>query len=106
MSHILNRTAILTLLLFCISLPSISQEVGIDLKKTKYYGKDSFLIEGTAFSDTVKESPYDRFPASYKERKVRKPVWELSKSSAGISIRFFTNSSQIGVRHEDGNAGV
>lgn len=98
MTHKKNRIHILMLLLFCISFHSISQEVSIEQKKVKYYDKDFFVIEGTAFADTVKESPYDRFPASYKNKKVRNPVWGLSKSSAGISIRFFTNSSHISVR--------
>lgn len=65
----------------------------------QYFGKDHFAIEGTAFPDSVKESPYDRLPAAYKD-KVRKDVWDLSKNAAGISIRFFTNSSRIRVRWE------
>lgn len=72
--------------------PVISSE-----NKIKYYDHDFFLIEGTTFTDSVKENLYDRFPLSYKD-KVRGPVWSLSKSSAGISIRFFTNSTSIGVR--------
>jgi hypothetical protein len=67
--------------------------------KPKYYGKEYFLIEGTVFPDVDKESPYDRFPLSYKE-KVRKEVWDLSKCSAGISIRFLSNSTAINVKWE------
>ena len=48
-------------------------------------------------AESEKESPYDRLPASYKE-KVRKQVWDLSKNSAGISIRFNTNSSAVKVK--------
>ena len=62
-----------------------------------YFGRENFLIEGTVFPDSVKESPYDRLPFSWKE-KVRKPVWDLSKSSAGLSVRFLTNSSAIHVK--------
>ena len=65
----------------------------------KYYGKDFFLIEGTTIPESEKESPYDRLPASYKE-KVRPPVWSLSKSSAGISVRFLSNSTAIRVKWE------
>ena len=60
----------------------------------KYYGMDYFLIEGTNIPDSEKESPYDRLPSSYKE-KVRAPVWNLSKNSAGITVRFLSNSSKI-----------
>jgi len=67
--------------------------------QTKFYGKEHFLIEGTIIPEHLKESPYDRLPFSYKEL-VRTPVWELSKSSAGISIRFSTNSTTLKVKWE------
>ena len=64
---------------------------------TIYYGRQHFLIEGTAISDSLKESPYDRLPISYKE-KVREPVWDLSKASAGITVRFHSNSTSINLK--------
>ena len=67
--------------------------------KVKYYDNNYFLIEGTTFQDSVKENLYDRFPSSYKV-KVREAVWSLSKSSAGISVRFSSNSTSIKVRWE------
>ena len=67
----------------------ISQYIPIE-----YYGRESFLIEGTVIPDSLKESPYDRLPISYKSI-VRDPVWDISKASAGISVRFNTNSSLI-----------
>ena len=63
----------------------------------EYYGRNSFIIEGTAIADSLKENPYDRLPISYKSI-VREPVWDLSKNSAGLSIRFKTNSSLIRVK--------
>ena len=68
-------------------------------KPIKYYGRDFFLIEGTTIADSLKESPYDRLPLSYKD-KVRKPVWNLSKSSAGITVRFNSNSTSVKVKWE------
>ena len=62
-----------------------------------YYGRQHFLIEGTAIADSLKESPYDRLPISYKE-KVREPVWDLSKASAGITVRFHSNSTSINLK--------
>ena len=70
----------------------IAQHVPIE-----YYGRELFLIEGTAIADSLKENPYDRLPVSYKSI-VREPVWDLSKNSAGLSIRFNTNSSLIRVK--------
>jgi hypothetical protein len=86
------------LLLLCfISTSAISQESPEKKDNTIYYGKESFLIEGTGVAESEKESPYDRLPTSYKD-KVRKQVWDLSKNSAGISIRFNTNSSSVKVK--------
>jgi len=63
----------------------------------RFYGESSFLTEGIAFADSSRENKYDRFPLSAKG-KVRDAVWNLSKNSAGITIRFSTNSSAIAVR--------
>lgn len=91
------RYLICLLLLSFISNSVISQESTIQKDNTIYYGKESFLIEGTGVAESEKESPYDRLPASYKN-KVRKQVWDLSKNSAGISIRFNTSSSSVKVK--------
>jgi hypothetical protein len=82
-------------LLSIVSYSIFSQET----QQTKFYGKEHFLIEGTIVAEHLKESPYDRLPASYKEL-VRTPVWDLSKSSAGLSIRFSTNTSNLKVKWE------
>ena len=55
------------------------------------------VIEGQAWPDQVK-SPYDRLPAKA-EQIVRKDVWSLARQSAGLMIRFRTNSEQIKVRY-------
>lgn len=81
------------LLLLLIPTLTISQES----KKAIYYGEDFFILEGTGIADSLKENRYDRLPLSYKEI-VRKPVWDLSKASAGMSIRFLSNSTSISVK--------
>ena len=70
-----------------------------DFDDISYFGEDSFLLEGTNIVDSLKENKYDRLPASYKDI-VREPVWNLSKNSAGLSIRFLSNSSVISVKWE------
>ena len=57
-------------------------------------------IDGQAWV-TGLESPFDRLPASA-EKQVRKAVWNLSKQSAGLKIRFRTNASEIKVRYKVG----
>ena len=66
-------------------------------REIKYYGKNFFSLEGTLIPDSLKQNRYDRLPISYKDI-VRKPVWDLSKSSAGMSIRFISNSKIISVK--------
>ena len=81
------------------SVLTFSQEIETIKTDSKviYYGREHFLIEGTAIADSLKESPYDRLPISYKE-KVREPVWDLSKASAGITVRFHSNSTSINLK--------
>ena len=71
--------------------------IGQDNSEIIYYGKDYFRLEGTLIPDSLKENRYDRLPFSYKNI-VRKPVWDLSKSSAGLSIRFISNSKSISIK--------
>ena len=75
------------------------QNVTSEKSGIKYYDHDFFLIEGTTLTDSEKENLYDRLPSSYKG-KVRDAVWSLSKSSAGISVRFLSNSTTIRVKWE------
>ncbi|MEK6478619.1 SGNH/GDSL hydrolase family protein [Catalinimonas sp. 4WD22] len=63
----------------------------------QYYGKEHFLIEGSCVDESLKANPYFRLPDAYQE-KVREPVWNLSKSSAGLTVRFLSNSSSISAR--------
>lgn len=89
---------ILLIIISGLSLTGFSQEKEITKDNNiSYYGRKHFLIEGTAIADSLKESPYDRLPISYKE-KVRKPVWNLSKASAGITVRFHSNSTSINLK--------
>ena len=85
------------LLLMLGSMVSFGQNYSLISKDINYFGKDFFRLEGTLISDSLKENRYDRLPISYKEI-VREPVWNLSKSSAGMSIRFLSNSKSINVK--------
>src|SRR5205807_2479523 len=52
-------------------------------------------VEGKPWSDT--KEPFDRLPAKA-ENVVRKPVWDLSRNSAGMCVRFVTDSTTIHAR--------
>ncbi|REA60728.1 acetylhydrolase [Dyadobacter luteus] len=56
------------------------------------------VLEGQAWPKEIK-NPYDRLPARA-EKDVRKEVWNLSRQSAGLMIRFRSNSSRIKVRYQ------
>ncbi len=84
---------------FCVllwlSIPTLT--ISQESKNITYFGEDFFILEGTVVPDSLKENRYDRLPFSYKEI-VREPVWNLSKNSAGMSIRFFSNSTSISIK--------
>ncbi len=68
--------------------PAVGPEVEwIDAKK--------LTIEGLGFADL--KSPYDRLPARA-EGVVREAVWNLSRNSAGVAVRFFANSPLLRAR--------
>src|SRR5210317_1228284 len=51
-------------------------------------------------------SHYDRLPQKVEE-KVRKAVWNLSRHSAGLKVRFRSNSKKILVRYQvNGNTAM
>lgn len=54
------------------------------------------IIEGQAWPGAVKGT-YDRLPAKA-EGTVREDVWDLSKNSAGLQLRFQTNADEIIVK--------
>lgn len=58
-------------------------------------------VEGREWSDV--ESPYDRLPAKAKAT-VREAVWNLSRHSAGMCVRFRTNATHVHARWTVTNA--
>ncbi|MEZ4772214.1 MAG: SGNH/GDSL hydrolase family protein [Bacteroidia bacterium] len=58
------------------------------------------VVEGQAWPGEVAKT-YDRLPARA-EKTARTDVWNLSRHSAGLMIRFFSNSSDIRVRYHVG----
>ncbi|MDN5210842.1 SGNH/GDSL hydrolase family protein [Fulvivirgaceae bacterium BMA12] len=84
------------LLLFCINHLSISQEKANDTWWNPEH-HPSPTLEGQAWAASV-ASYYDRLPQQAKQ-KVRKPVWDLSKHTAGLVIRFRSDAHKIKVRY-------
>lgn len=78
------------LLLLCISLRA----------QTKYIDVATLPIIGKATTETL--TPYDRLPASL-EGKIRKPLWDLGRNTAGLAVRFRSNTTTVRLRWENLN---
>lgn len=61
----------------------------------RWHNLKDFGVEGKGWTDT--KNFYDRLPARA-EKIVREPVWRLSQNSAGMSVRFITDSDAIYAR--------
>ena len=91
----MKRTIFYSSLLF-ISFSLTAQEENI--KWWNPADNDFKVIEGQAWPNEV-AAFYDRLPATA-EAVVRQPVWNLSRHSAGLIIRFRSNASEIRVRYK------
>jgi len=94
----MNSKFLTLLLILSLSLQNILSQ-----KSTAYTwwnpSESEFnVIDGQAWPDEV-EKRYDRLPATARDS-VRKPLWSLSHNSAGLLIRFITNSPEVVVRYK------
>ncbi len=87
-----RAVALLVFFILLCSFESSGQEQQKDDSIIFYDGQ-----ELTVIGRFHTEKTYGRFPAKYRET-LRKEVWALGQNSAGISIRFRTNSPEIVVR--------
>ena len=71
--------------------------------QTVFYDASEFPLLGKISEAT--ETRYERLPARLKEVS-RPPVWHLGKNTAGLAIRFCSDSRQISVRWETLNDAV
>ena len=80
---------------FWIPLAAIAGVAVADEAPVKWIDAASLTIEGRAFAD--RKNPFDRLPASA-EGRVTSAVWELSHHTAGLLIRFRTDSDFVKVK--------
>lgn len=64
---------------------------------TQWHNPQDWGVEGRAWNDTTRY--YDRFPTKA-EKMVPKPVWNLSRHSAGMCVFFETDSNSISIRYK------
>lgn len=85
----------LALLLLIALTPTAARAVEEGFEGFAWHEVAQKNIEGQGWTDT--EQPFDRLPARAKQL-VRAPVWDLSRDSAGLSVRFVTDAASIAVR--------
>ena len=99
----IKRFISVSLLLFVVNI-SFSQE-NTEIKWWNPANHEFPVIASQAWPNEVK-SVYHRLPAR-SEKDIRGAVWELSKQSAGLSIRFWSNANSILVKYKvKGNVGM
>lgn len=84
------QTASIALLLGCVSLQA-------QYKWENPQNQPTAVVRGQAWQQELKNT-YARLPERAKAN-VRKPVWDLSQQSAGLSIAFRSNAPEIKVRY-------
>ena len=66
---------------------------------TQWHDVTTWGLEGRAWTDQPRKRYFDRFPAKA-EQTVPKPVWNLSRHSAGMAVLFRTDAKQIQVDYQ------
>jgi lysophospholipase L1-like esterase len=77
----------------CAHKTNAKADAAVD--STKWFDCKDIGVEGKGWTDT--KAVYDRLPAKA-EDKVPGGVWELSRQSAGLCVRFTTDAASIQVR--------
>jgi hypothetical protein len=83
----MNKIILLAAALCCCALPAS--------EPLKYYSADAFPLFGKISEAT--ETRYERLPAALRTT-TRQSVWALGKNTAGLFLRFRTNSATIGLK--------
>ncbi len=78
-----------------LSLRAVDEKTPRAEKSIRWYDARELNLEGKGWSET--KTYFDRLPAKA-EGIVRPPVWDLSRHSAGLCIRFATDATTIHAR--------
>ena len=80
--------------LLLMTSPLLAQETAA-APEMEWHDAKSLTIEGLGYRDL--KSPYDRLPLRA-ENVVRKAVWDLSRQTSGVAVRFMADTSAIQAR--------
>lgn len=79
-------------LILVLAFITLAQEPAAPVK---WIDASTLTIQGKGWLET--KLPFDRLPAKA-ESLVRKPVWNLSRNTAGVAVRFVTDATTLKVR--------
>ena len=82
-----------------LSLSVTSQAQDKAGKQITWHDATTWGVEGRILPDAERERWFDRFPIAAKET-VTKNVWNLSRHSSGMMVRFKTNATSIRVHYK------
>jgi len=92
------NAAAVSLMVVCGLVPSShGQEKNKDDQNIAWHDGRTLTVEGRGWPEKELKAPFDRLPAKA-EGKVRSAVWGLSHDSAGICVRFASDSPSIDCR--------
>ncbi len=100
MAHKIAYSGIVLLFLINTLSPAVAARSDPSVERIdalSWYDTRHLDVEGKGWIDT--KSFYDRLPAKA-EAVVREPVWNLSRHSAGMCVRFVTDANEIQARWE------
>ncbi len=80
---------------FLLSGSSVMAQAPAAPPELEWYDARKFNVEGLGFRDV--KSPFDRLPARA-EGVVRQAVWDLSRDSSGVLVRFTANATALHAR--------
>ncbi|AMV37098.1 SGNH/GDSL hydrolase family protein [Planctomyces sp. SH-PL62] len=83
--------------LWFLSLSTLLAATAVAQEKVAWRDVRELTLEGRAWNEADLKAPFDRLPAKA-EGVVRPPVWNLSRDSAGIAVRFVTDATEIHAR--------
>ena len=91
-------TSLILLLSIPLSINGIFAQTATDFTWWKPSDSTFPVVDGQFWTSEMNDSLFRLPPRA--EALVRKPVWHLSKNSAGLNIRFVSNAPQIVVRYK------
>ncbi len=94
-----TRRAFLASTAACVAALSARRGAVAAESDIEWHDVTTWGVEGRGWSDLPRARYFDRLPAKA-EGVVRPPVWDLSRHSAGMAVRFMTNAPTIHAQYK------